>query len=133
MNRENLRTLANYLLSRELKADFDMLSYTQAGSDPNRTDCGTVGCAAGQGPYAGLPKKPGESWDDYAYRVFQPTDLEFRWCFSGYWTAYDNTPEGAARRILYLVEHGTPPARYFPGMELAFRTGCDLSNEPPAV
>lgn len=121
MNRENLLKLATYLLSGKLEADFDMGSFTD-GSDwrfNRRLDCGTVGCAIGHGPYAGLPKQDDEGWIAYSNRVFGfisepylygPNTYHtqgnyWHWCFSSLWDDIDNTPEGAAKRILYLLHN----------------------------
>jgi len=35
--------------------------------------------------------------------------IEWNWCFSDDWVTYDNTPTGAAKRIMYLVEGNTIP------------------------
>lgn len=32
----------------------------------------------------------------------------YDWLFSDGWLDYDNAPEGAAKRILYMLEHGVP-------------------------
>lgn len=120
MNRDNLLKLATYLLSGNLKADFDMSVYTCGdhfqSSTPlsMRTTCGTVGCAVGHGPYAGIPKKSAEDWQTYGYRAFGvlPLSPEFNWMFSADWANTDNTPEGAARRILYTLRKGVPDDAY---------------------
>jgi hypothetical protein len=112
MNRANLEKLAQYLLSDNLKAKFDMSRYTQDGwmSGHDRTDCGTVGCAAGHGPYAGIRKNEYETWEEYIERVFDldSFSVEKRWCFGSPWAYTDNTPEGAGKRIIYMLKHGVP-------------------------
>lgn len=114
MNTENLLKLATYLLSGELKATFSMHRYTEhilVKNQHEATECGTVGCAAGHGPYAGIIKYSSESWNDYVERVFGvgSWDTEYwAWLFSAGWVYTDNTPEGAAKRILYLIRHGLP-------------------------
>lgn len=118
MNTENLLKLATYLLSGELKAEFDMISFTDSVlpiEQANfKTECGTVGCAAGHGPYAGIPKHSTETWMEYIYRVFDIANGAYNynsrwvWLFSGTWRYTDNTPQGAAKRILYLIRHGLP-------------------------
>lgn len=108
MNRTNLEILADYLESEKLKADFSMEIYSEDGAD-YKPVCGSVGCAIGHGPYAGLPKRPKETWYAYADRVFGLPPTEWRWCFSAYWARSDNTPEGAAKRIRYLLKRGAPP------------------------
>lgn len=59
-----------------------------------------MGCAAGHGPYAGIPKHPNETWTEYDARVFDLTDDAWSWCFNGNWANHDNTPEGAAAENL---------------------------------
>ena len=109
---DNLRKLAAYLLSGELKAHFDMEVFSDScpGGLSMETICGTVGCAAGHGPYAGIPKEEGEEWPDYIDRQFGFSDYDFNhsWCFDGGWRHVDNTPEGAAKRILWLLDNGLP-------------------------
>lgn len=108
MNKENLKKLADYLLSGELKAKFDMRIYDDA-SIGYHTTCGTIGCAAGHGPYAGCGLKiPYEAWYEYIIRVFDIGFDELEWCFAAKWICVDNTPEGAAKRILYMIEKGVP-------------------------
>lgn len=106
MNVENLRKLANYLKG-QLKAAFDMDVYTKESWE--RDDCGTGGCAAGHGPYAGIIKA-NESWTSYVTRAFglHVSDPARSWCFSSQWCNTDNTPLGAAKRIEWLLEHGVP-------------------------
>jgi hypothetical protein len=105
--RRNLRKLAKYLLGKKLKAGFSMTSYGQEKS----ANCGTIGCAAGHGPYAGIEKKPREKWGRYCKRVFlNPLDENsgWQWCFEAIWKYVDDTPRGAAKRILYMLENGIP-------------------------
>lgn len=81
--------------------------------------CGTVACAAGHGPLYGMKKRKDEEWSDYVYRVFLPLadasydayffrSAVFDWLFSAHWSDTDNTPKGAAARILYLLDNGLP-------------------------
>lgn len=108
--RDNLELLAGYLLSNNLKAEFDMSTYDQYEDDNiYHENCGSVGCAIGHGPYAGIPKN-NEHWEDYCARVFgiDINSLAHLWCFSAYWENYDNSPESAATRILYMLENGVP-------------------------
>lgn len=125
MNVENLKTLALYLLALPATyGNFDMLVYQKKGNrfsylsqdfvdpDPVTHGCGTVACACGHGPSAGIPALKGEVWSKYAYRAFfdttpaASTDEEagyWEWCFSSRWEGVDNTPQGAGIRILYLL------------------------------
>ena len=91
MNKDNLIKLANYLLSGASDECFDMWTYES--------------CAIGYGPESGIPKFPGETWAEYCVRAFGVTrGHSWDWCFDGEWRYHDNTPQGAAVRILYLVE-----------------------------
>ena len=91
---DNLRKLAAYLLSGNLKAEFNMEVFSDSCHTglSCKTICGTVGCAAGHGPYAGIPKEPGEDWPDYIDRQFSLFDftVEPSWCFAGGWSRVDN-------------------------------------------
>ena len=121
MNHENLTKLAEYLLQETLRAGFNMYAYSAGeGEGEGRlplnepTECGAAGCAVGHGPYAGIPKLHSETWSEYSERVFGiwEEDINWDWCFSGFWYWHDNTPAGAAHRVLYLVEHGAPPENW---------------------
>jgi len=113
--RANLKQLADYLASGELKAPFDMEDYT------TMTNRGEGHCAAGQAPLAGIDKHVGEAWlryvnralvkaikqDEYFITAADITD-DFHYLFSYLWMKVDNTPEGTARRINYVLENGIP-------------------------
>lgn len=106
----NLRTLAAYLLRGELRAEFDMNRFSESDSEYKRTTCGSVGCAVGHGPYVGINKNNCEGWFDYSDRVFglDGAGAGWKWCFDADWDQVDNTPAGAAKRILWLLENGLP-------------------------
>lgn len=108
----NLRKLAEYLLRPELKAKFDMVAYSDWDHDDYSIECGTIGCAAGHGPHAGIPKYDSETWSQYITRVFGlnivASTIAWRWCFDADWERTDNTPVGAAKRILWLLHNGVP-------------------------
>jgi len=80
--------------------------------------CGTVACAIGHGPAAGVAPQGGEGWSDYTIRAFgdgenDTSDRDTRvgvytWAFHEAWAHYDNTPLGAAQRIRYALKHGVP-------------------------
>lgn len=127
MNIENLTKLAAYLESMpEEYRGFNMGFWLREAETKNeyrwppvntiftpyeaRYHCGTVGCAVGHGPMAGIRANPGELWDDYSERVFdlEVFGPEWTWCFDADWSSVDNTPQGAAKRIRYLLEHGLP-------------------------
>ena len=109
--RRNLRKLAEYLLSGDLRAEFDMTLYGNECRSPLAKECGSVGCAVGHGPYAGISKHDDEEWPEYAGRVFGAHRGHlFGYLFGAGWRYYDNTPEGAGQRIrgvLEQIENGT--------------------------
>ena len=111
----NLRQLAAYLMSGRLKAEFNMGQFDDEQLDCPPT-CGTVGCALGHGPYAGFPKLQCEKWEEYGERVYGLAEWlpgsginhQWDWCFSPHWDVTDNSPTGAAKRILWLLDRGLP-------------------------
>ena len=120
-HRDNLLKLADYLdaLPADYK-EFDMRDYNTLADavhgarslDPKRRQygCGTVACALGHGPAAGVRVYGDRCWDAYCKRVFgieRHYDYEdFEYLFGSTWTLYDNTPHGAAARIRTYVELG---------------------------
>lgn len=105
--RGNLERLARYLWDLPQDA-FDMERFSN-GRGPHHCG-GTVGCAVGNGPAAGIAALDGERrWGDYGNRVFAPVgSLVWWWLFDGHWAFTDNTPRGTARRILWTLRHGCP-------------------------
>lgn len=122
--RDNLRVLAEELLSLpEGYRQFEMKyfqNYSRGARErvPEEViteGCGTVGCAVGHGPTAGFAPLKGETWFRYTERVFLCEDVnanpgyrKFSFLFGGEWSSYDNTPQGAGRRIEYALQHGVP-------------------------
>jgi len=104
-NLKNLETLATYLSSGKLQANFDMTIYCDPLKHSFDTDCGSVGCAIGHGPHAGIEKWKSETWGMYSVRVFGLRYYSDDWrdCFDPDWATRDNTPEGAAQRIMDVV------------------------------
>jgi hypothetical protein len=95
MNTENLKKLADYLLSDKLRAKFDMSVFSDHSHMDYAKNCGSVGCAVGHGPYAGIPKNVKEYWRDYSHRVFE-IGGNWDWCFNNGWVNIDNTPPGSS-------------------------------------
>jgi hypothetical protein len=141
-NVENLRKLAEYLLALpEDYKHFDMgvFMYDNAHcidvplscAHLKLDDCGTVGCALGHGPVAGIydPTDDDElSWEGYCGKYFMLWDSPAaEWCFGVAWEDVDNTPHGAAKRILYMLNHGVPE-NYEEQME-GDATLCYLNQE----
>ncbi|PMD95538.1 hypothetical protein BWI97_14375 [Siphonobacter sp. BAB-5405] len=126
--RNNLLQLAEYLIRGELKARFSMDQFAE--QQYGHTECGTVGCAVGHGPHAGIHKLANESWVEYSYRCFvMDSDAKkndsnesevspWNWCFGASWSEFDNTAVGAARRIVYMLVYGVPDVYESQGVEL---------------
>lgn len=94
-------------------AEFDV----KGNVDAVYNHCGTSACAVGHGPLAGIHIKKTEDWSDYSTRVFidqykENGSTAWGFLFSGEWSQYDNTPKGAAARIWYMLENGTPVNRF---------------------
>jgi hypothetical protein len=82
--------------------------------------CGAVACAVGHGPSAGFLAVDSDfnedgdiNWWKYRNRVFLSPltpngDEAFYFLFGGDWSAVDNTPQGAARRLEYYDAFGIP-------------------------
>lgn len=72
--------------------------------------CGAVACALGHAPsILGIRGRKGEDWLEYNARVLGLDSYPaWVWCFSSDWYCTDNTPQGAAARIRWLLEHGLP-------------------------
>ena len=113
MNIKNLELLATYLEALPVNyIHFDMDTFLDGVRDSGaRTwepECGTVACALGHAPNVpGIPKPlvEGENWYAYSDRVLGLGDKDWEWCFSSDWAEVDNTPQGAATRIRYLLKH----------------------------
>lgn len=113
----NLRKLAAHLMTVKAKptknnVGFDMFNFRQPLYNNKGNECGTVCCAAGHGPQAGILKHKDESWIGYINRVFGICFIQNYWnfLFCLEWAYVDNTPKGAAKRIIYLLENGLLPA-----------------------
>lgn len=141
--RRNLRALAAYLESLpENYRHFHMaryFDYNEVVSAEQQTryarhngglaamPCGTVACAVGHGPAAGILMRSGElsyrtvpggpllpDWDYYGHQRFchcdtTPGQLLYNWMFMGRWAHVDNTHLGAAARIRYALANQPLP------------------------
>ena len=117
-HKDNLLKLAAYL--ETLPDDyeqFDMSEYMSARdgdygetldiSERSKPVCGTVACAVGHGPSAGIRLYGDANWGDYAERVFgYMSGDSFEYMFGSRWSDIDNTPKGAAKRIRTFLELG---------------------------
>ena len=120
-HRANLGALCTYLGKMDgAKVKFDMRHFSDEEFIMNATTCGSVGCAVGVGPYAGILKSEYETWIEYAYRCFgahfdyDSLPLEeydaynnWNWLFSAKWATYWNKPEYAALRIRHRLKFNT--------------------------
>lgn len=123
--RANLRTLARGLMAFDRAVKFDMVLYCAGDNGryvhaSEANECGTTACAAGHGPMLGIEPLPYEGWGDYAERSFGAITSSRIWdmVFSAAWARHDNTREGAARRIAYMLDFGVPVVGY--GQILSF-------------
>lgn len=137
--RARLEKLAAYL--EGLPADyqhFDMRAYITAEGPPvieyaakngGIPGCGSVACAVGHGPAAGIlmPRsllkimegdrfspEDMRAWNKYAALFVGEKDgwadsVLFEWLFGSDWRGSDNSHHGAAARIRYLLDKGKPP------------------------
>jgi hypothetical protein len=151
-HRNNLLKLADYLESLpENYGHFDMFRYASHQGDCDLpqdvnimaatapqdflSNCGTVACAVGHGPAAGImpsPKLladtelqnfPDFSWNDYVQEAFgirldgmvenhfdqdvhRQEHLRFDFMFGSKWSHWDNSHYGAAARIRYYLDTG---------------------------
>jgi hypothetical protein len=121
--RTNLKQLADYLAALpEDYAHFDMrVYYWHYGVCPafgqvkagvyDLHGCGSVACALGHGPAAGIEiPEDCEYWQDYIDLFTPVPDYApiFQWCFDYDWKQVDNSHQGAAKRIYWLLEKGIP-------------------------
>lgn len=117
-NRSNFKKLADFLETLH-EDQFNMRifvgnmslseedDYMRTGDHP----CGTVACAAGWAPAAGiLPETTTTYWSDYIRQVFLNGDPRgiavhpvYDWVFADQWSRVDNTPKGAIARIRWML------------------------------
>jgi hypothetical protein len=114
MNRKNLQRMAEYIRSIPQNR-FDMSVFREDDKD-NGHECQSVGCAIGHCTALDtrpLPKDLGNSilyntWL-HGFTGIEMYTEEYYWCFGQYWDLTDNTPEGAALRIEWMLKNGVPP------------------------
>jgi hypothetical protein len=120
---ENFVRLARHLVMASQSAEWDPtlfdMSYTAqdltSGDDlaPDRVAehqgaliCGLLGHA----PRAGIAALAGETWTAYQARILgaeKDSPLE-DWLLSHWWSKSDNSPVGAAMRLMYVLDYGVP-------------------------
>lgn len=126
MNVENLKKLALFLWDlpeEDARLRFEMGDFNDRHSGPlelvkDEHMCETASCAIGWGPSAGiLPTDADKHWISYSNNHFvQSSTMEWYWMFSSEWKDHDNSPRGAAKRILWLLEKGKVPEEYYPSV-----------------
>jgi hypothetical protein len=121
MNRENLQRMADYIRTVP-QSEFTMSTFRVNPNDIGH-QCNTVGCVVGHCTI--LDKNPLPIYSDTGEINFylwseQFTGLEelfmWDWCFSSRWCVVDNTTNGAALRIKWLLKNGLPE-NWFDQME----------------
>lgn len=129
MNRENFLTLAEYLFKLPNNFEYFDMSQFSAIKNTNKNSpcefkkiirfmdlnkfktCSLCHCALGMAIEAGFkPLRTDRGWRDYCLRVFDVGfhSPEYSWCFCEEWKKADNTPLGAAARIMYMLKNGVP-------------------------
>ena len=127
MNKENLQRMADYIrtIPQEL---FDMSNYRctniEEGGNISEPICNSVGCVLGHctvldaGNIRQILKTDlvlsYEAWAEQFTGMARQRDNPATWlyCFGSAWAYEDNTPEGAANRIEYVIKHGEAPPEY---------------------
>lgn len=91
--------------------------------NPNHPPCGTAACALGHSVCFLEPLGHAEKFEPYASRVYgagkvavdggDSPGLRWDWLFSPAWTVFDNTRDGAARRIQWILDGRDVPSDPF--------------------
>jgi hypothetical protein len=115
MNKENLQRMADYIRTVP-REKFDMLEFR--GGEGKKAECDSVGCVIGHCTVLDAENIKARFTDVDGEIRFAIWSEEFTglslhrsgwdWCFSADWIYIDNTPEGAALRIEWLIENGLP-------------------------
>lgn len=119
MNIKNLKLLADWVEENVPQEKFDMGAYRQKLDGDkypfiSKSDCGTIGCFAGWGPFVpGLEVIDEDFFDgvlsfkSYIDRVFDIPIISNIWefLFDDIWHHYDNTVEGAVARARILIKY----------------------------
>lgn len=115
--RKNLKKLRDYLSGPLHEgSEFNMSTFSDSTHVLSATECGSIGCAVGHGPYAGIKKRPDELWTQYAIRVFgagfnKKTTIEecynWHWLFDASWAKCFPTKDDAVKRIDALLQYGS--------------------------
>jgi len=115
MNKDNLLKMANHIETIPQK-DFDMGNFRKGGPS-NEFQCNTVGCAVGHCTILDIGNVKKNFMDVNGYIEFSYWSKDFtgvydmeqwQYLFGGGWSITDNTSQGTANRIRYVVKHGFP-------------------------
>lgn len=119
MNTKNLKKYSDWLKEGHVTQEqFDMRMFRQNEKGDeldfnSKADCGTVGCLLGWSPFCFEPTEDDYCkcmtcliWFTYCKRIFD-LDICNKWhfLFSEFWGNYDNTLQGAIKRIDFLVKN----------------------------
>jgi len=118
MNRANLLRMAKYI-AEVPQEKFNMFDFRTG--DKSTIECNSVGCVIGHctvlenleelEKFRTLgPKNIDFDFDSWSavFTGLPSNEDKWGWCFGYSWVYSDNTPKGAAQRIVYLVNHGLP-------------------------
>lgn len=113
MNKENLQRMADYI--RTVPQEKFSMSVYRYGQNQHLPKCGSVGCVIGHCTI--LDKANIKQWRDYegdiefgmwSQHFTGIKDEMWEWCFASEWANVDNTTNGAALRIEWLINKGLP-------------------------
>lgn len=97
----------------DIEAEFNLVEPALCDMNPVEEvhECGSVTCAIGRGPAAGIPVRGAESWQEYLRQNFIDYDALLGsqaedFLFSPDWQYIDITPTGVAKRIDIILESG---------------------------
>jgi len=116
MNRENLSRMADYIETvPQDKFDVERFRTGQI----KYHECDSVGCVIGhctildENPLP-MSNSGNINFDEWSrnFTDLKPYSYAWKYLFSLHWTAVDNTPTGAAKRIRYFIKNGLPKDWY---------------------
>lgn len=128
-NKSNLKKLADYLSALpEEYSHFDMetfyrriiidhyekYNFKNFDDGTYLNECGTVACALGHGPAAGIEVGDSTNWYAYGLKFIEENSSNeqvWGFLFSVEWVKIDNTPQGAAKRIYWILDGNKIPVR----------------------
>ena len=116
---DNLIELARHLITRSpLLRHYERLVFSEYEDEraPLPPDAVVEGrkmpamMPLAHGPLAGVPARPGETWNQYGARAFcMPAGSPLEaWLQRPHWRLTDPTPIGAGLRLAYALDYGVP-------------------------